>query len=203
MAPNFASLAFTPEIKALQDKHGSRHSYERLEKHGVVNGLSKNEIEFIGQQDSLYMASMGENGFPYIQHRGGPKGFVKVLDGNTIAFIDFSGNKQYISVGNLVTNKNVSIIMVDYPSRSRLKLYAKAEVFELKDRPDLLKRLSVEDYIYKPERMMVFTLEAFDWNCPQHITPRYTEAEIEEALLLQREYIKKLEQEIKALKSNP
>jgi len=201
MAQNFASLAFTSEIKTLQEKHGSRAGYERIEKRQVVSGLSKNEIDFIGDRDSFYMASIGENGFPYIQHRGGPKGFLKVLDRNTIAFIDFSGNRQYVSVGNLVTNKNVSIIAVDYPSRSRLKIYARGEVIELKDRPDLLKTLTQEDYAYKPERMMVLTIEAFDWNCPQHITPRYTAEEINDALVPQREYIAKLEAEIKALKS--
>jgi predicted pyridoxine 5'-phosphate oxidase superfamily flavin-nucleotide-binding protein len=147
------------------------------------------------------MASIGENGFPYIQHHGGTKGFVKVLETNTLAFIGFSGNKQYISVGNVTTNRNVSVIMVDYPSRSRLKIYAKAKVVELKDRPDLVKELSLEDYVYKPERMILLAIEAYDWNCPQHITPRYTTDEIEEALLPQREYIKKLEQEIEILKS--
>ncbi|MEO7988789.1 MAG: pyridoxamine 5'-phosphate oxidase family protein [Chryseolinea sp.] len=201
MATNFASLAFTPEVKFLQEKYGSRVGYERMEKRMVVNGLSENEMDFIGDRDSFYIASIGENSFPYIQHRGGPKGFVKVLDVHTLAFIDFSGNKQYISVGNLVTHKNVSIIMVDYASRSRLKIYAKAEVVELKDRPDLLKVLTLEDYTYKPERMMVLTIEAYDWNCPQHITPRYTTEEIEEALMPQREYIRKLEEEIKVLKS--
>lgn len=201
MAQNFASLAFTPEIKVLQEKYGSRPGYERMEKRMVVTGLSENEIDFISDRDSLYMASIGENGFPYIQHRGGPKGFLKVIDSSTIAFIDFSGNKQYISVGNLATHKNVSLIMVDYASRSRLKIYAKAEILELKDNPALLQKITLENYAYKPERIMLLTIEAYDWNCPQHITPRYTTEEIEAALIPQREYIKKLEDEIKVLKS--
>lgn len=201
MAPNFASLAFTDEIKALQEKYGSRHNYERVEKRNVISGLTENEVEFIEHQDSLYLASFGENGYPYIQHRGGPTGFVKVLDNSTLGFIDFSGNKQFISIGNLATNKNVAVIMVDYASRSRLKIYAKATVVELNDQPDLLTKLALKDYAYKPERMIVVKIEAYDWNCPQHITPRYTAGEIEEAFAPQREYITKLEQEIKALKS--
>jgi uncharacterized protein len=201
MANNYASLAFTPEIKALQEKHGSRFAYDRQEKQRVVSGLSQNEVTFISHRDSFYLASIGENGFPYIQHRGGPKGFVKVLDKNTLGFIDFSGNKQYISVGNFATNKNVSIIMVDYPSRSRLKLYATVEIVELKNNPDLFEKLTLDDYPHRPERMMIFALEAYDWNCPQHITPRYTAEEIEEAFQPQREYIQKLEEELKALRS--
>jgi uncharacterized protein len=201
MAKNFASLAFTEEVRALQEKHGSRSSYERMEKRNVVDGLTENEIDFISHRDSFYMASIGENGFPYIQHRGGPKGFVKVIDANTIGFIDFSGNKQYITVGNLATNKNVSLFMMDYPARARLKLYAKAEIVELNVRPDLTKLLTSENYLSKPERMMVLHVEAYDWNCPQHITPRYTEEEIEEALAPQRAYIQKLEQELNELKS--
>lgn len=201
MAKNFASVAFTKEVKALQEKHGSRLSYERMEKRTVADGLTESEVDFISVRDSFYMASIGENGFPYIQHRGGPKGFVKVIDANTLGFIDFTGNKQYITVGNLATHNKVALIMMDYVAKARLKIYARAEVIELKDRPDLLKLLNLEDYSFKPERMMVLHVEAYDWNCPQHITPRYTTEEIEEALAPQREYIKKLEQEIKELKS--
>lgn len=200
MANNFASIAFTPAVKVLQEKYGSRVSYDRMEKRSVIDGLSENEKSFIAQRDSFYMASMGESGFPYIQHRGGPKGFLKVIDSKTLGFIDFAGNKQYITAGNLATNNNISLVMMDYPNRARLKIYAKAEVVELSNRPNLLNTLTLADYAYKPERMMVLTIEAFDWNCPQHITPRYTIEEIEEALLSQTEYIKKLEEEIKILK---
>jgi predicted pyridoxine 5'-phosphate oxidase superfamily flavin-nucleotide-binding protein len=132
--------------------------------------LGKYEQSFIAQRDSFYMATSGENGFPYIQHRGGPKGFLKVLDENRLGFIDFKGNMQYISVGNLMTNNKVSLFMVDYPNKRRLKLYAKAEIVELNDNPELLQNLDLEDYKFQPERMMVFNIEAFDWNCPQHIT---------------------------------
>jgi uncharacterized protein len=181
MAKNFASLAFTDAVKALQEKNGSRSSYARMEQQTYVDGLTKNEIDFISQRDSFYMASIGENGFPYIQHRGGPKGFVKVLDEKRIGFIDFKGNMQYISVGNIETNKNVSLIMVDYPAKARLKIYAKAEIVELKDNPALYDSLDLKEYKFRPERMMVLHIEAYDWNCPQHITPRYTVEEIEAA----------------------
>jgi predicted pyridoxine 5'-phosphate oxidase superfamily flavin-nucleotide-binding protein len=201
MVRNFASVAFTKEVKALQEKHGSRLSYERMEKRTVVDGLTELEVDFISRRDSFYMASIGENGFPYIQHRGGPKGFVKVINTNTIGFIDFTGNKQYITVGNLATHNKTAIIMVEYAAKARLKIYAKAEVIELKDRPDLFKLLNLDDYSFRPERMMLLHVEAFDWNCPQHIIPRYTTEEIEKAFLPQRQYIKRLEEEIKELRS--
>lgn len=200
MANNFPSIAFTPAVKVLQEKYGSRVNYDRMEKRTIIDGLSENEKSFVAQRDSFYMASCGENGFPYIQHRGGSKGFLKVIDSKTLGFIDFSGNKQYITTGNLVTNNKVSLIMVDYPNRARLKIYAKTEVVELSNRAELLKTLTLLDYAYKPERMMLLAIEAYDWNCPQHITPRYTVEEIEEALLAQKEYIKKLEEEITLLK---
>lgn len=147
------------------------------------------------------MASVGENGFPYIQHRGGPKGFVKIVDANTVGFIDFTGNKQYITVGNLATHTNVSLIMMDYPAQARLKIYARAEIVELHENPSLYKFLTFEDYHSRPERMMLLHVEAYDWNCPQHITQRFTVDEIEESLAQQREYVRKLEQELKELKT--
>ncbi|MEP7377386.1 MAG: pyridoxamine 5'-phosphate oxidase family protein [Chitinophagaceae bacterium] len=200
MAKNFTTLAFTDTVKAMQEKMGSRAGYARMEKDTYKDGLTQNEIEFIAQRDSFYMASVGENNFPYIQHRGGPKGFVKVLDAKRIGFIDFRGNMQYISVGNIATNNNVALIMVDYPSRARLKILAKAEMVELKDDPLLYNLLDLNEYKFKPERMMVFNVEAYDWNCPQHITPRYTVEDVEEAFASQRERVKKLESEVKELK---
>lgn len=200
MSRSFGDIAFTDAVKAIQEKHGSRSAYARMEKESYTDGLTENEIRFISQRDSFYMASIGTNQFPYIQHRGGPKGFIKVLDADTIGFVDFSGNKQYISVGNLATNQNVALIMVDYPSRSRLKILARAEIVELKDNPALFETLNVRDYKNKPERMMLLHIEAYDWNCPQHITPRYTLPDIEEAFAGQRQHIEQLETEIKALK---
>ncbi|PZX91896.1 pyridoxamine 5'-phosphate oxidase [Flavobacterium aquariorum] len=201
MAKNFAEIAFSDAVKALQEVHGSRKAYERMEKFNVVEGLSENEISFISNRDSFYLASIGEKNFPYIQHRGGPKGFVKILDKNTIGFIDFSGNKQYVSVGNFATNNNVALIMMDYTVRARLKIFAKAEIIELKDNPELLTKLDLGDYKFHPERMMLFHIEAFDWNCPQHITQRFTVEEIQIAFEPQLQYISKLEKEVENLKN--
>ena len=186
MAKNFATLAFTDAVKVMQEKYCSRSSYTRMERDTYVDGLPDNEIDFIAQRDSFYMSTIGENGFPYIQHRGGPKGFVKVLDAKRIGFIDFRGNMQYISAGNITTNNKVALIMVDYPARARLKILATAAMVELKDDPGLYDLLDLSDYTFKPERMMVFAIEAYDWNCPQHIRPRYSVEEIEAALALQK-----------------
>jgi len=200
MAKNFAEIAFTDAVKELQEKHGSRKGYERMEKFNFVNGLSENEKGFIADRDSFYLASIGVKNFPYIQHRGGPKGFVKVIDKDTIGFIDFTGNKQYISVGNFATNNNVALIMMDYPARARLKILAKAEVVELDENPELLSKLDLGDYPYRPERMMLFHIEAYDWNCPQHIIPRFSVDEIEKALKPQLNKIEQLEKENLLLK---
>lgn len=200
MAKNFATIAFSDAVKTLQEQYGSRKGYERMEKFNVIDGLSENEMNFISNRDSFYLASIGEKKFPYIQHRGGPKGFVKVLDKDTIGFIDFSGNKQYISVGNFATNNNVALMMMDYPARARLKIFAKAEIIELKDNPGLLSQLDLEDYQFRPERMMLFHIEAYDWNCPQHITQRFTVEEIQIAFKPQLDFISKLEAENKILK---
>lgn len=200
MAKKFAEIAFSEASKMLQEKYGSRKGYERIEKFHVLDGLTENEIRFIEDRDSLYLASMGTNEFPYIQHRGGPKGFVKTIDRNTIGFIDFTGNKQYISVGNFATNNKVALIMMDYPARARLKILAKAEVVELKEDTELLKKLDLGEYNYRPERMILFHIEAFDWNCPQHIVPRFTVDEIKVAMQPQLARMDELEKENLTLK---
>jgi len=197
---NYAELAFTDAVKDLQEKNGSRKSYEKMERFSSVEGLSPREISLIENRDSFYMATYGENGFPYIQHRGGPKGFLKVLDEQTLAFLDFSGNRQYISVGNIKNNTKVSLILVDYPTRTRMKIYAEAEVVELYENEELAKDLALENYRYRPERVIKLHIKAFDWNCPQHITPRYTEEEIRKAFEAKDEYIKTLEEEVNRLR---
>jgi predicted pyridoxine 5'-phosphate oxidase superfamily flavin-nucleotide-binding protein len=197
---NYPQLAFTDAVKSMQEANGSRRSYERAEKHQIVDGLDANEIAFISEQDHFFMASLGENGYPYIQHRGGPKGFLKVIGPKTLAFVDFSGNKQYITVGNTQTNPNVALIMVSYPQRARLKVYAKIRIVELADDPALFEQIAPADYPHRPERMMVLDVQAFDWNCPQHITPRYTVEDVEAAFASQKEYVSKLEAEILELK---
>lgn len=198
---NYSELGFSEAAKLLQERYGSRTAYEQMEKSNVVDGLTDNEITFIGNQDHFYMASLGENGFPYIQHRGGPNGFVSVLDNKTTAFVDFSGNKQYISVGNIKTETKVALIMVSYPHKARLKLFAKARIVELSDDPELFSRIDVSGYKHKPERMIVLEIAAYDWNCPQHITPRYTAEEVETAFASQRRRIADLEQDNKRMKA--
>lgn len=201
MAKNYASLAFTDAVKALQEEHGSRRIYARMEQFRHTDGLSEQEILFVTQRDSFYLSSIGENGYPYIQHRGGPAGFIKVLDANTLGIVDFEGNKQYISVGNLETHPQVSMIMVDYPRQARLKLYADARVVELKDDPELFQQLDPADYPHRPERMILFDIQAYDWNCPQHITPRYTLSEIQAAFAPQQAYLEALEKEVLELRA--
>lgn len=201
MARNYASLAFTEPVKAVQERYGSRQTYDRVERNTRFVGLTNSEIDFIADRDSFYLASYGENGFPYIQHRGGPKGFLKAIDNTTLGFVDFRGNKQYISVGNLLTHPNVALILVDYAHQARLKLYAEAEIVELADQPDLFASLDPSSYRHTPERMILLHVKAFDWNCPQHITPRYTLDEINGLLASQRARIAQLEEEIKRLQN--
>jgi predicted pyridoxine 5'-phosphate oxidase superfamily flavin-nucleotide-binding protein len=198
---NYAKMAFTDAVKVLQENNGSRASYARIEKNSYTDGFSEAEEEFISDRDSFYMATIGENGFPYIQHRGGPKGFIKVMDSHTLGLVDFSGNKQYISVGNVATNQKVSLFMMDYPRKARLKLYAEIRIVEITDDPHLFEVLDPNAYKHKAERMMVFDIKAYDWNCPQHITPRYTLEDIEIAFSGRNAYVKELESEVELLRA--
>jgi uncharacterized protein len=177
---NYAQVAFSDTAKKLQSFFGSRRAYSQKERFDVKEGFSENEIRFIADQDHFFLASVGENGFPYIQHRGGSKGFLKVLDNKTLGLIDFAGNKQYISVGNILTNPKVSLILISYSHQARLKIYAEVKTVEIAENQELFNKLQITDYKHKPERMMVFDIVAFDWNCPQQITPRFTEEEIRE-----------------------
>ena len=203
MAHNFGSLVFTPVIKALQERHGSRRQYARLEESGASSDrLGREEAEFIAERDSFYMASVGATGWPYIQHRGGPKGFLKVIDERTIAFADFRGNKQYISAGNLRTDNRVALILVDYPEQTRLKILGRAEILEGEQAREWIKW--VHDPGYKAVREWVFVIrvEAFDWNCPQHITPRFTADQIQEALAPIETRMRELEQDNERLRQD-
>ncbi len=150
---------------------------------------------FIAERDSFYIASVSETGWPYVQHRGGPRGFLKVVDDRTLAFADYSGNRQYISTGNVAANSRACLFLMDYPRRTRLKIYAHAEVLTLDAEPDLTQMLSPQGYRARPERLFRLRLDAFDWNCPQHITPRFTEAEITEAIRPLRDRLAELEAE--------
>jgi hypothetical protein len=183
MSHKFGSLAFTPVVKALQEKYGSRRQYARLEKSdGSRERLGEQESWFISERDTFYMASIGSTGWPYVQHRGGPKGFLKVVDEHTIAFADFRGNRQYVSTGNLTTDNRVALILVDYPRQARLKILGRAGIFEGEQAKEWIERVREPGYKATVERVFVIHVEAFDWNCPQHITPRYTAEEIQETL---------------------
>ncbi len=183
MTQSFGSLVFTPVVKSLQERYGSRRQYADIEKHGgSPGGLGPDEKEFLGERDTFYMASLGSTGWPYVQHRGGPKGFLKVIDNETIAFADFRGNKQYISTGNLMTDNRVALILVDYPRQLRLKILGRAEIFEGDKAKDWLAKVRNPDYRAFTERVYVIHVEAFDWNCQQHIVPRFTEEEIRDVL---------------------
>ncbi|MBA4852173.1 pyridoxamine 5'-phosphate oxidase family protein [Emticicia sp. BO119] len=197
----YGKIAFGEAAKALQEEAGSRAAYARQERENKKEGINTYEASFIAQRDSFYMASITESGFPYIQHRGGPKGFLKVLDEKRLGFIDFGGNKQYVSVGNFETNQNVSLFLMDYAHKIRLKIFARAEVVELDGNEELYESLDLKDYKFRAERMIVFHVVSFDWNCPQHITPRYTAGEVEAVIKPQLEYIAQLEAEIEQLKA--
>jgi predicted pyridoxine 5'-phosphate oxidase superfamily flavin-nucleotide-binding protein len=201
MAHNFGSLVFTPVIKALQERHGSRRQYARLEQSGASpDRLGQHESEFIAERDSFYLASVGETGWPYIQHRGGPSGFLKVIDERTIGFADFSGNKQFISAGNLMTDNRVALILVDYPRQARLKILGRAEILEGGEAREWIYRVHDPRYRAVIERVFVIRVEAFDWNCPQHITPRFTADEIQEVLAPIERRMRQLEQDNERLR---
>lgn len=180
MGHKFAEIAFTESVREVQRALGSRAGYAAMDGGANYNdALSDREAGFIAARDSFYMASAGETGWPYVQHRGGPAGFVRVLDERTIGFADFRGNRQYVSVGNVRKDDRVALIFMDYPNRTRLKVLGRALLVG-DDEPELLAKLEADDYRAPVERGFVIRVEAFDWNCPQHITPRYTEAEMEE-----------------------
>jgi uncharacterized protein len=177
MGHRFAELAFTPNVRAMQELQGSRAHYAKMEGGEPFNdALTEREAQFLSERDSLYMASVSETGWPYVQHRGGPPGFLKVIDPHTIGFADFRGNRQYVSVGNLANNDRVALILVDYPNRSRLKLLGHAQIVT-PEQKELLVALHTPGYPARVERGLLIKVAAFDWNCPQHITPRYTQAE--------------------------
>ena len=175
----FGQIAFTPSVKAVQERMGSRKAYARFESgEAGPDVLGGTEAAFLAERDSFYMASVGESGWPYLQHRGGPKGFVRVLDPHTLGFADYRGNRQYISVGNVARDDRVALIFVDYPNRARLKIFAHASLVTAAGAPGVLARLAIPGYDARVERGFVLKVQGFDWNCSQHITPRFTENEV-------------------------
>jgi len=179
MPHGFAEIAFTPTVKKMQEEMGSRLSYARMDRiaEPVNSILSYAEAEFISSRNSFYMATVSETGWPYIQHRGGPRGFVRVLDERTIGFADFRGNRQYVSVGNLMTDDRVSLFFMDYPNRARLKLFGRARIIE-PDATEMMGRLATPGYRARAERGLVIEVAGFDWNCPQHIPDRFDDASV-------------------------
>lgn len=193
MAKNFTDLTFTDSVKAAQEKYGSREIYQRVEDKSLDQSrLSIRETNFIEQRDSFYLSTVGENGWPYVQFRGGPRGFLKAIDAQTLAYADFQGNMQYISTGNITATKKAALILLDYPSRKRLKVWAETEVLDPSEHPQLLKQLEDPGYQAKIERIIVFHLKAFDWNCPQHITPKFTLEEMKSLVKEHPELIEEL-----------
>lgn len=176
MAYGFMEMARTPGVEKVQTELGVDHLWRDYAGPRAFDRFTDNEMAFIAARDSFYMATVSESGWPYVQHRGGPCGFMKVVDDKTLAFADYRGNRQYLSLGNLTTDDRVSIILMDYPRRMRLKLLGRMKVVG--------PATGIADLIVdsgkglNPERIMVFTLDAFDWNCPKYITPRYTDEEI-------------------------
>ena len=178
MARKYAEIVYTDSVKAAQEQHGSRaSSARRASMDADDKRLTEQEATFIAERDSFYMASVNADGWPYVQFRGGPTGFLKVLDDQTLAYADFGGNRQYISTGNLQENDRVSLFFMDYGNRRRLKLMARTEIFTATDRPDLVDQLVDPEYGAPIERVVLFHVAAYDWNCPSHITPRFTAAE--------------------------
>ena len=194
MKPPISDIAFTPSVKAIQERMGSRPQYAGMEERdGWSNTITQEFADFLSERDSFYLATANADGRPYIQHRGGPKGFLKVLDDQTLAFADFAGNRQYISLGNLAENKQAFLFLMDYATQSRIKIWGTAEVIE--DDPDLLKQLTDSQYKGRPERVIRFHVQAWDANCRQHIPLKYSQDDVEAVVQPLRERLAKLEAE--------
>jgi len=194
-----SDIAFTSAVKRAQELRGSREGYQRMEQRGGWQHEVTPELAaYIGERDSFYLATASEDGQPYVQHRGGKKGLLKVIDKTTLAFADFVGNAQYISIGNLDENNKAFIFLMDYPNRRRIKLWGTATVVE--DDAELLRSVTDASYSGKPERVIMFSIEAWDDNCPQHITPRWTNEELSPAVMALQSRVAELEEENRSLR---
>lgn len=198
MPHRFAEIAFTDSVKAAQTRYGTRAQNQRLEERAGPNAaLSDREAAFIAARDSFYLATVSETGWPYVQHRGGPPGFLKVIDWRTLAFADFGGNRQFVGVGNAAQNDRVALFLMDYANQLRLKVLGRLKVYDIGDAPpELVFAVELPDYPARMERVFAIEVEAFDWNCSQHITPRFTEEEVRAAVAPLRERIATLEAEL-------
>lgn len=197
MTSRFLNMVFSDAVKAAQRQNGSRTTYARHDAAtGEPDALGEPEIQFLAARDSFYMASVGSGGWPYVQHRGGPVGFVKVLGEHRFGFADYRGNRQYVSVGNLASDDRAAFFFMDYPRRARLKLLGHVRSVGLEDAPDLAAALTDEGYGAKVERGFVVDVMSYDWNCPQHITPRFTLAELAPSLDAMKARIAELEADL-------
>jgi hypothetical protein len=195
MSYGFLDIAVTPSVRAVQAKMGVDHVWQDFKGHREFDRFTDNEAAFIADRDSFYMATVSETGWPYMQHRGGPRGFLKLVDDRTLAFADYRGNRQYISTGNLAADDRACLFLMDYARRARLKIYVHVETLALDTDPALTELVTVPDYKAKLERIFRLRLANFDWNCPQHITPRFTEQQVSEAVGPLRDRLAQLETE--------
>lgn len=201
MSYGFLDIAMTPSVRAAQAAMGSDHLWQDFKGHRAFDRFTADAAGFVAARDSFYLASVSETGWPYVQHRGGPAGFLRVLDERTLGFADYRGNRQYISLGNLAANDRAALILMDYPHRSRMKIYACVEPCDLDADPGLAERLATPGYNGRAERGYLLHLQHFDWNCPQHITPRFTAAEVEAAVQPIRSRLDALEIDNAALRA--
>ena len=195
MSYGFLDIAVTPSVRAVQAEMGADRIWQDFKGHRAFDRFTENEAAFIADRDSFYMATVSETGWPYVQHRGGPRGFLKLVDDRTLAFADYRGNRQYISTGNLAADDRACLFLMDYAHRARLKIYTHVETLALDADAALTELVTAPDYRAKLERIFRLHLSTFDWNCPQHITPRFTEAEISEAVQPLRERMATVEVE--------
>ena len=197
-----SDIAFTPTVKAIQERLGSRKSYANMEQRsGWQHEITPDLAGFIAERDVLFLGTANADGQPYIQHRGGPPGFLKVIDESTLGFADYSGNRQYITMGNLQDNDKAFIFLLDFANRRRVKIWGTGEVVE--DDAALIDRLRDPAYKAVPERAILFHVDAWDVNCPQHITPRFTEEEVHALVQPQRERIQELEEQLRVASQVP
>lgn len=195
MSYGFLDIAVTPSVQAVQAKMGTNHMWQDFKGHREFDRFTENEAAFITERDSFYLATVSETSWPYIQHRGGPRGFLKLVDDHTLAFADYRGNRQYISTGNLAADDRACLFLMDYTRRARLKVYAHVETLAPDEDPAMTELVTVPGYKAECERIFRLRLETFDWNCPQHITPRFTEEEVSEAIRPLRNRLAQVETE--------
>jgi len=194
MTARYLNVLFSPTVKAVQEQNGSRDLYAKRDSASEPDRLTAREAQFIAARESFYMASVNASGWPYIQHRGGPTGFIKILGERTLGFADFRGNRQYVSVGNFAGDNRIALFMMDYARRARLKLLGRARPVNLGAMPELEVMLVDEGYGAQVERGIIIDVEAYDWNCSQHITERFTMAEIDPTIEILKSRIAEMEE---------